>query len=259
MSAAGKLRALVLEDEWAARNYLVELVEASGLASVVAAAADTEQAWAGLRGDGAAPAVDVAFVDVRLAGEPADDAGLAWLRAAAAEAAGRVHFVLTTASREHALEAFELGARDYLVKPFTDERVAQCLRRLAGAGAGPRPPEPPQRVIARHGRRLMFVPIDDVWAFEAAERLSHVHAAAGTFDVDLSLSALAASLGPSFLRAHRNWLVRLGAVRELEREGGEVQLAVGPGGLRVPVARDRATQVREALLASAIGLRRLPP
>ena len=62
-----KLRALVLEAEWAARNYLTELLESSGLASVVAAAADTEHAWAALN---AGEGFEIVFVDIRLAGEP---------------------------------------------------------------------------------------------------------------------------------------------------------------------------------------------
>lgn len=249
-----KLRALVLEDEWAARNYLVELVEASGVATVAFGAADTEQAWAALRSGDGALAIDIAFVDIRIAGEPTLDAGVVWLRAASAEAPG-LRFVMTTASREHALEAFELGVSDYLVKPFTAERVQQCLRRLAEQRPATAPPFA-KRVVARDGKNLVFLPVDEVSAFEAAEGLSYVFARDQRYEVDLSLSALLASLGGEFLRVHRNWLVRLDAVRTFERDGPENRLVVGSNDLRVPVARDRATQVRDALTASAVGLRR---
>lgn len=257
------LRALILEDEWAARNYLVELLESSGLARVVAACADTEQAGAALEGtERRAPfAVDVAFVDIRLAGEPATDAGLGWIRSVASAHKGAcpMRFVLTTASREHALEAYELGVIDYLTKPFTAERVVECLRRLTLA-APPQPlaPEPPRRVVARDGKSLVFVPVDAVAAFEAAEGLSYVYVGSERYEVDLSLAALAFSLGPDFVRVHRNWLVPLGAVRTLERDSGESRLVLANGEMRIPIARDRVTAVRDALMASAVGLRKLP-
>ncbi len=85
----------------------------------------------------------------------------------------------------------------------------------------------------------------------------------GTFDIDLSLTAVEASFGRAFVRVHRNWLVNAAHIKELERDGHETRLFVGPGvadagqGVTVPVARERAAQVREMLLANATGLRRL--
>jgi DNA-binding LytR/AlgR family response regulator len=84
-----------------------------------------------------------------------------------------------------------------------------------------------------------------------------VHTTRGRFDVDLSLSAILASFGTELIRTHRNWLVNAGHVRELARDSGEVELVVGASEeLRVPVARDRAQAVKDALLAGAAGLRR---
>jgi DNA-binding LytR/AlgR family response regulator len=83
-----------------------------------------------------------------------------------------------------------------------------------------------------------------------------VYTDAGKFEIDLSLAALGASLGDDFLRVHRNWLVGVAAVRTLERETGDTRLLVGSSSLAVPVARDRIVHVREALVESAIGLRK---
>jgi two-component system, LytTR family, response regulator LytT len=250
-----KLRSLVLEDEWSARNYLAELLEASQLATVVAAAADTEQAWAAL-GAGETLNVDVAFVDVRLAGEPVADAGVAWLRSVIADSrTAGLRFVLTTASRDHALEAYQLGVVDYVLKPFTGERVVTCLKKLVKERA-PSVAASPPRVVARQGRNIVFLRAPEVLAFEAAEGVSYVYTDAGKFEIDLSLAALGASLGDDFLRVHRNWLVGVAAVRTLERETGDTRLLVGSSSLAVPVARDRIVHVREALVESAIGLRK---
>lgn len=245
------LRALVIEDEWAARNYLVELLHGSGEIELVGAVATTEDAHAVLAD--AAGKLDVAFVDIQLAGEPRDDAGLELVRAHAKQP-GAPLFVLATAHAQHALEAFELGVVDYLLKPFTEARVAECLARLrARLPASPMVP-PPIRIVGRRKRALVFVPLDEVWAFEAAERLAYVHTARGRLDVDLSLSAIEASFGRTLVRVHRNWLVNAEHVHELEGRGSETVLLVGDD-LHVPVARERAAAVREALLGNAMGIR----
>lgn len=254
-----RLRALVLEDEWPTRNYLVELIEATQLAEVVGAVASVEEARAVLNAP-EGPTIDVVFVDVLLAGDPGGQSGLDLIRSLAGSP-GAPMFVLTTAFGEHALEAFNLGVVDYILKPFNEERVAQSLRRLLErrpmAAAAP----PATRVVARRKKSLVFLEPAEIWAFEAAERMTFVHSRHGKFDIDLSLAAIEASFGRTFTRAHRNWLVNVAHVRELERDSGETTLFVGVGigdesqGIRVPVSRDRAQSIREMLLANATGLR----
>ncbi|MDP9002536.1 MAG: LytTR family DNA-binding domain-containing protein [Myxococcota bacterium] len=261
MSAVSRLRALVVEDEWPARNFLVELLQSSRLAEVVGAVGGIDEAKQALGGHPSVD-VDVAFVDVQLAGANNAQAGLALVRAMAG-ATGAPMFVLATAYDQHALEAFELGVVDYLLKPFSEDRVVECLRRLgrrhsshAAISAGP------PRIVARRKRSLVFLELQEIWAFEAADRLTCVHTTHGTFDVDLSLAAVKSSFGRAFLRVHRNWLVNAAHIKEFERDGHETRLFVGAGiadagrGVRVPVARERSGALRELLLANAKGLRR---
>ena len=267
------LRTLVLEDEWPARNYLVELLEGTGLAEVVGAIASVDEARAVLAAAKNGVSVDVVFVDVQLMPD-GEGAGLELVRELSSEPNAPL-FVLATAFKEHALEAFELGVSDYLIKPFTEERVEACLGRLHArrARSESQPPPPPLRIVARRGRGLVFVEPSEVWAFEAADRLTSVHTAHGTFDVDLSLSAIEASLGRSFARVHRNWLVNASLIKRLDRDGSETTIFVGAAlaaddtgsnergsssnsGLTVPVARERAQGVREMLLSNAMGVRR---
>jgi DNA-binding LytR/AlgR family response regulator len=250
VNAETKLRALVVEDEWAARNYLVELLERSGAVEVIGAAASAEDARDVLQSRESP--IDVAFVDVRLVGGEREDEGLDLVRSFARQP-GAPMFVLATAFAQHALEAFDLGVVDYLHKPFTTERVAQCIERLRTR----RPSHPasagPVRIVVRRKRALVFLRLEEVWAFEAAERLAFVHSSRGKFDVDLSLSAVEASFGRSLLRVHRNWLVSAYHVKELEGAGSETELLVGD--MRVPVARERAQAVREALMQGTLGIR----
>lgn len=209
------LLVLIVEDEWAARSYLTELVSQSGLAEVVAAVPSAEQARQVIS---AAPTIDAAFLDIHLAGDLSASAGLDLARELSQSRSAPL-LVVASAAQQHALMAFELGVSDYLVKPFSADRVTQCLTRL--------------------------------------------RARAGRYDLDLSLSAIEASVGAGFLRVHRSWLVHLDHVRGLDREEGESSLLVGDEldgphrPLIVPVARERAQVVREHLLASATRLRKL--
>jgi DNA-binding LytR/AlgR family response regulator len=253
MSDRRVLRALVLEDEWPTRNYLVQLIEGTGLAEVTGAVATLDEAREALAGS----PVDVVFVDLQLVATGDARTGLDLIRSMA-DTPGAPMFVIATAFQQHSLEAFELGVLDYLLKPFTEERVEHCLRRLAA-----RRPERragPLRVVARRKKNLVFLDPREIWAFEAADRLTFVHSPHGTFDVDLSLATIEASFGRAFTRVHRNWLVNLDSVKEMEREGGEMTLLVGKSvgaeGIRAPVARDRAKAVRDLLLENATGLRR---
>lgn len=252
------IRALIVEDEWPAREYLVELLLATGKVEVVAAVASADEARQALGPGGVE--VEVAFVDINLASSAGREAGLVIVR----ELAGRPSaplFVLATALPQHAAEAFDLDVVDYLVKPFSEERIQACLERIArrrprATNAAPR------RVVARSKRGLVFLRQSDVWAFEASERLTFVHCKDGKFDVDLSLAAVEACLGAGWLRAHRNWVVNREHVRALERdELGQVIVVADASSpetdaIRVPVARDRVQSVREALLDGTTGLRR---
>jgi DNA-binding LytR/AlgR family response regulator len=256
-----RLRALVVEDEWPARNYLVELLDGSGLAEVIGAVADAEEAYQALHAESALP-IDVAFVDVQLAGRGEDRAGLELIRSMQSSPRAP-SFVLATAFDGHALEAFDLGVLDYLLKPFTEERVAQCLQRVRERL--PVAPVAPTstRIVARRKKSLVFLEPSEILAFEAADRLTFVHTPHGRFDLDLSLAAIEASLGRTLTRVHRNWLVNVSHIKELDREGNETKVLVAPSitaeseGLYVPVARDRATALRDMLLANATGVRRL--
>src|SRR6266849_3671823 len=98
--------------------------------------------------------VDVIFVDVQLAATGDSRTGLDLIRSMAGEPLAPM-FVLATASPEYSLEAFDLGVLDYILKPYTDERVDQCLRRLLERRK-PRG-QAVRRVVARRKKSLVFL------------------------------------------------------------------------------------------------------
>jgi len=127
-----RLRALVLEDEWLARKYLAQLIEATGLAEVVGAVASLAEARR-ILSEGP---VDVVFVDVQLS---AGENGLDLIRSMPPGLKQPV-FVLATAFTQYARNARDLGAVDCLLKPLSEERVEQCLRRLIRPSGTASPP-----------------------------------------------------------------------------------------------------------------------
>ena len=143
--------------------------------------------------------------------------------------------VFVTAHDEHALKAFELDAVDYLTKPVRRERLAEALQRLAdrvqrtgpalqtGRAAGPAPAtvgDPAAPVLVIHERdRLLRLPVADLLYFRADHKQVLLRTAAASYLIDESLAELEdrlAALGGAFIRVHRNALVALSAMRELE-------------------------------------------
>ena len=204
---------------------------------------------------------------MNLAGSGHDRAGLDLVRSMA-NTADAPMFALATAFDEHALEAYDLGVVDYLVrKPFTEERVSQCLQRLSTRRPVERRPQPTPRIVARRKKSLVFLePGRDLGLRAAADRMTFVHTPHGRLDLDLSLAAIESSLGRTLTRVHRNWLVNVAQIRELQRDGirhpaprrssPRRRDAGDPRGVLVPVSRDRSQAIRETLLANATGLRR---
>jgi LytTr DNA-binding domain len=119
------------------------------------------------------------------------------------------------------------------------------------------------RVVARAKHSLVILDLDEVWAFEAKDRLCFVHAVSGKFDIDISLLEVASSSGATFIRVHRNWLANITKIRTFAT-GSRPYLWIGNWacadnqGIRAPVSRAHAMALRERLLAGSVGLRRNP-
>jgi DNA-binding LytR/AlgR family response regulator len=110
----------------------------------------------------------------------------------------------------------------------------------------------------------VLLPLAEVWAFEARNRLSYVHSSRGRFEVDLSLAEVAATpIGAGLLRVHRNWLASYACIRELALRKGSCCVYVGglsdeERTLCVPVSRTLKKRVRSYLLDGAVGIRKCP-
>ena len=240
------MRVLVVDDEPLVRSELVYALGKAGDDLDVSEAGDAVEALRELAGT----PYDVVFLDINLP-------GLSGLEAAKVIAAlpNAPHVVFVTAHDTHALDAFELAAIDYLVKPVSEARLARSVARLRTRRESSAPAQPVAngaslRVALEDGERTRLVKISDIRYVQAN---GHV-VTARLFDGDLrwkgSLSDAAARLEPGgFLRVHRAYLVNPERVIEVEPFFGGAYLLRVDDKTRseVPVSRNFLPAVRKAL------------
>lgn len=237
---AAPLSVLIVDDEALARLRLRTLLGAVTQPALVVAgeAGSAEQAMALLRRE----PVDLLLLDVRMPGR----GGLA-LAAALHELPRRPAVVFVSAHGEHALEAFDVEAVDYLTKPVRLERLQAALERVAARRAPP-PAAGPVLVVSERGR-LRRVPLAELLYLRAEAKAVLLRTLSETIWLDETLAELEQRLGPGFLRIHRNAIVARAAVRALEPrdddEGWAVRIA--PGDEWLAVSRRQLAAVREAL------------
>ena len=245
------MRIFIADDEAPARDRLKVLLGdiAPELPStVVGEAKNGLEALEALPASGA----DVVLLDIQMPGM----GGLELARhLAGLERAPAVVFV--TAHDRHAVEAFELNALDYLLKPVRAERLAAALRKAASAGPAPREQlaraaQAPREYLSVVERsRIVLVPVRDIIFLRAEQKYVTVRTREREHLVEESLIALEREFSGPFVRIHRNCLVARAAIRGFERATGsdDVHWQVVVDGLaeRLPVSRRQWPLVREQI------------
>ena len=212
-ASVNSLRALIVDDEILARARLRTLLAecTDPLASVDGEAASAAQALELL----ARQNFDVALLDIHMPG--ADGMVLAQALRAMPDAPA---VVFVTAHAEHALQAFELDAVDYLTKPVRLSRLMVALQKIERHMLSLRKAraDTPGEFLAIQDRgRTERVPLDEVLYLKAELKYVTVRTAARSYIFDGSLSDLEEKYASRFLRVHRNALVARHAVRALEK------------------------------------------
>lgn len=212
------LRALIIDDEPLARSNVAHLLARDPALTIVGQCGSAEEALAAL--PGARP--DLVFLDVEM---PECD-GFELLDRIGAAPPFAIVFV--TAHHQFALRAFEVGALDYLLKPFDDQRFARVLERVKERL---RAPGETRRFLIRNGSALAIVKFADIDWVEASDYYSSLHAAGRSHLLRRSLAELDAELAPhGFQRIHRSAIVNLERIRTLAmREDGEYDIVLYDG------------------------------
>jgi two-component system LytT family response regulator len=259
LSGLPPIRVLIVDDEALGRLRVHDLLRGENGVEVIGEAAD---------GDAAVKAIcelkpDLVFLDVQMPKK----SGLDVVKAIGAERMPMTIFV--TAFDRYALEAFDVAAVDYLVKPFDDERFEQSFRRarrtlalegldrargqllamLRESETGPHPPVPRpgaagaqylERIAVETHGQVKPIPVAQIDYISAAGPYAELHVGDRRFVIREAMQTLEDRLDPNrFMRVHRSVIVRLDLVEALHRGGGgdyELQMK---GGVRLRVSRSR--------------------
>jgi two-component system, LytTR family, response regulator LytT len=247
------LSVLAVDDEPAALDDLVYLLRQHDAVESVTTATDSVEALRLLHGD----PIDALFLDIHMPGLDGMEVARLVRRFAAPPAV-----VFVTAYDGHAVEAFEIEALDFLVKPVRPERLDGAIRKVLQlrqlvdateqGGAEPSPASAPRHEPSDHvpvevGNRIVLVPRADITHVEASGDYVRLFTASTSFLWRASLNALEARWADAgYVRIHRRYLVALSSVRELRSDGdGAYRVIVGKAEL--PVSRRHAREVKERL------------
>jgi len=211
------IRTIVVDDEPLARERLRTWLAREADFSVVGECSQGEEAVEVLRRE----RPDLVFLDVQMPGLT----GVQVLEALGQDAPPAVVFV--TAHEHFAVDAFEVQAVDYLLKPVSRERFKTALERVAKRLAGPGPgataspaaadPKLPERLSVKHNGRIVFVPVADIDWVGSADNYVELHVGAQTFLLRETMTAITQRLpADRFVRISRTAIVQVGRVRQLE-------------------------------------------
>jgi two-component system, LytTR family, response regulator len=242
------IRTLLIDDEQPARERLKQLLGAHPDIAVVGEAGDGVEAAERI----AELTPDLILLDIQMP-------GASGLDVAASLGQPRPAVIFCTAFDQYAVDAFELSALDYLLKPVNRARLAAALDRVRARTSAPgrdRALEQltqsaglaPTRFLARRGARFRVVPAQEVVAFTFVDGITRLLTAAEQLTMQPTLAALARRLDPrQFVQVSRSAIVRLDAIKEARpfSDGtGEISLA---NGQTMVVARRRWRELLEKL------------
>ena len=250
------IRVLVADDEAPARQRLLDLLDKDAQVEAVLEAGDGQAAVDIIQRE----APDLVFLDVQM---PQLD-GMEVVKAVGADAMPLTVFV--TAYDQHAIKAFEANALDYLLKPFSDERLEAALCRakarhdernlhdfgrkvLRMISAGPPSDRYLDRLVVKSGGTTRFLRVADIDWIEGAGVYVNLHVGGKELLYRAALNELADCLDPvRFVRVHRSAIVNIDSIVELQPiSHGEFEMVLKDG------HRSRVSRTYRALLEKRLG------
>ena len=232
---------MIVDDEAPARSELKFLLEQTGKISSITEASSVRSAIEMLMES----RVDVVFLDISMPGA----SGLQ-LAEALHKLKNPPAIVFVTAYSDHAVEAFDVDAVDYLLKPVEEARLDQAIEKvLTRVKPQTESKVSIERIPVEKGGRKVLIPVDQIRYIMAKDDYSCIFTDDDRFLSTTSLAQFEAKLCDfGFFRVHRGYLVNLSLVEEIESvSGGTLLLTLDGTDEKIPVSRRRVSALKKAL------------
>jgi two-component system LytT family response regulator len=210
------IKVFLVEDEPPALRKLERLVAVESDLEVCGVAMTCSDAIAGISSSNP----QLLILDIRLP----DGTGFEVLQAVEALWGARdLQVIFLTAYDEYAIQAFDVAALDYLLKPVSQERFSAAIARVRERlAARPHPPDAPpsakyaRRFLVERRKAAYFLPVDSIHHIAADRNYALLHSELGEFALRITMDALEKRLDPAeFARVSRSSIVRVAAIREV--------------------------------------------
>lgn len=235
------IRAVVADDEVLARQKLRQLLRDDGDVEIVGESATAQETIELVR----AASPELLFLDIQMPGMDGFDV-VGALAQQPEVPTPRVIF--TTAYDQYAVRAFDVNAVDYLLKPFTHERLRTAIQRVreqaqvrpqtSGNGSTPAAGFYTNRIVFKSRGRILFLPVSDIRWIGAEGNYVRLSTATETHLLRETMTHLEEKLDPrGFLRVHRSFIVNLKYVKEVRREVSGDSVVIMDSGHKVALGR----------------------
>jgi len=240
------VKAIIVEDEFLAQQELSWLIREHSQITIEATFDDGLDVLKYLQ----THQVDVIFLDINI---PSLDGML--LAQNISKFANKPLIVFITAYKEHAVEAFELEAFDYILKLWSEMRLITLLRKLenhvqSSASLSPAATRPaPHTINLVKDERIIVTDINDIYYAEAHEKLTFVYTRREEYVMSMNMTEFCQRLPDEyFFRCHRSYCVNLSKIREIEPWFNNTYiLKLRDLEFQVPVSRSKVKEFRQLM------------
>ncbi|MFS2222173.1 LytR/AlgR family response regulator transcription factor [Pantoea sp. B65] len=243
------MNAIIVEDEFLAQQELSWLIQQHSQIKIAASFDDGLDVLKYLQNH----QVDVIFLDINI---PSLDGVL--LAQNISKFADKPLIVFITAWKEHAVEAFELEAFDYILKPYHESRIVTMLRKLEAShqqnlpgqnAGGPAPRNTAMTINLEKDERIIVTDINDIYYAEAHEKMTFVYTRREEYVMSMNITEFCSRLPEEyFFRCHRSWCVNLSKIREIEPWFNNTYiLKLRDLDFQVPVSRSKVKEFRQLM------------
>lgn len=241
------MKVIIVEDEILAQQELTWLINTHSQMEIVGTFDDGLDVLKYLQHN----KVDALFLDINI---PSLDGVL--LAQNISQFAHKPFIVFITAWKEHAVEAFELEAFDYILKPYQESRIITMLQKLeaawqqqSGTGGSPVATRENDTINLVKDERIIVTSIHDIYYAEAHEKMTFVYTRRESYVMPMNITEFCSKLPAAhFFRCHRSYCVNLNKIREIEPWFNNTYiLRLRDLDFQVPVSRSKVKEFRQLM------------